>query len=62
MPGYVTDRTESEDLSGRPPERVEELQQKWQRWAEASRVLRYPEELGKPRSLWPPPPWPGSRK
>ena len=54
------DRTESEDLSRQFPDRAERLAQKWRRWAETAGVLPYPEDLGEPRDLWPPTPWPES--
>ena len=49
------DRSESEDLSGRYPEKLEELKAKWRAWAKSSDVLPYPETRDSLRRIpWPP--------
>ena len=39
----ATDRTETTDLSGEYPERVERMAQAWQRWAEEANVFPRPQ-------------------
>ncbi len=39
-----TDRTETEDLAEKLPERVEELAAMWQVWAERTGVIPWPED------------------
>ena len=41
------DRSESDDLSGDYPQRVEQMKDQWQEWAENSDVLPWPEERGR---------------
>ena len=49
------DRSESDDLSGGHPQRVEQMKDQWQEWAENSDVLPWPEERGgMERIPWPP--------
>ena len=49
------DRSESEDLSQRHPEKFEELKAKWRAWAKSSDVLPYPETRDALRRIpWPP--------
>ena len=49
------DRSESDDLSGDQPQRVEQMKAQWREWAENSDVLPWPEERGgMERIPWPP--------
>ncbi len=49
------DRSESADLAGEHPEVVERLRKKWQRWAEQSNVVPFPEQREKAKPIpWPP--------
>ena len=41
------DRSESDDLSGDYPQRVEQMKDQWREWAENSDVLPWPEERGR---------------